>query len=241
MTAPAQASTAALELAASARAGQLAVRAAVMRDVAQLWPTLNVARLDATFPGWLRAMILVVGGYHAQSAALAGRYYRTARSHAIQSPTPARLIQTSQPPAEEWLRKAFGFSGPGMLSRDTLRPGTALSTTLGTAARVALDGGRSTVLETVKHDPVAVGWYRVTDGHPCGFCALMASRGIAYKSERSAEFKSHNDCGCDAAPAFHRDQPLPEINQQAAQVYRERGNGDALVAFRKAWAEHQSA
>lgn len=228
-----------LALAMSARTVQLAIRARLLRDVVKLWPALDPKRIDATFPGWVQAMTLLVTNYHRMSAAAAGNFYRAAREHATQSPTPERLIKLAADPAEDWMRRAFGYSGPGMLSRDTAAPRTALTTTLGTAARIAADGGRTTILETVKADPVAVGWYRVTDGQPCAFCALLASRGIVYK-EQTADFKAHNDCGCTGAPAFQRDQELPAISREAEQVYRERDSGDALKAFRKAWTEHQA-
>lgn len=258
MTAPAQqqqsnAATYAVTVAAAARAVQLAIRAALLRDVAKLWPMLDPKRVDETFGPWLTAMSAVIGSYRGQSATAAGRFYQSVRAHALQSPTPASLIQLAPAAEPELLQRAFGYAGPGMLSRDTARPNTALSTTLGTAARIVMDAGRQTTVRTVENDPAAVGWYRITDGAPCAFCALMASRGIVYKDEKSAgrnanrrfegegEFKYHNDCGCDAAPAFSRDQPLPELSRRAAQVYLERGDGDALKAFRKSWDAHQKA
>jgi hypothetical protein len=129
-----------------------------------------------------------------------------------------------------------------MLSKDTARPGTALSTTLGTASRIALDGGRTTTLDTVKADPVAVGWYRVTDGNPCAFCALLASRGVVYKAD-TVNFQAHNDCGCTSAPAFSRSQKLPDLNRTADRIYTEATKGvptgGQLAAFRKAWDARQ--
>lgn len=237
-------------LAVAARTAQLALRAQLLRDVTRLWPALDRKRLTETFPGWLRAMSVLVTGYHGQSSALAGRYYQAARTHAMQSPTPSRLVQIAPAPSDEWLAKAFGFSGPGMFSRDTVQPNTALTTTLGTAARIALDGGRSTTERSVEHDPAAVGYFRVTDAAPCAFCALVASRGVVYKNLHTAgraankrfighgEFKYHNNCGCTAAPAFSHDHELPEISRKAAEIYQERGGGDALNAFRRAWEAH---
>ncbi len=243
-----------LEVAAAARVTQLAIRAQLLRDVTQLWPMLDRKRLDETWPGWLRAMSLLVRNYHGQSAQAAAAAYRAARERATLSPAPRSLIHLAPPPPQEWLDKAFGYSGPGMFQRDIARPNTALSTTLGTASRIALDGGRTTTIETLKADPVALGFYRVTDGAPCAFCALLASRGVVpkstlYLSEHSfdasnARFegpgvaKVHNFCGCSMAPVFSRDQELPDVNQKAAEVYANRGDGDALNAFRKAWAEH---
>jgi hypothetical protein len=157
------------------------------------------------------------------------------------------------------MSRAFGFSGPSLLFKDTAQPGTALSTTLGTASRIALDGGRTTTLDTVVTDPVAVGWYRVTDGKPCAFCALLASRGIVYKENSfvtsdvrftgPGEFKVHNDCGCSVAPAFTRDHQVPSVSSEADRVYRDRNkilrelgkdpkDYTAIQAFRIAWAAH---
>lgn len=241
-----------LEVAVAARAAQLAIRAQLLRDVMRLWPLLDPKRLDETWPGWLRAMMTLVRGYHGQSSAAASAAYRQARRNAVGEVTPSGLLRLAPPPAEEWMARAFGYSGPGMLNRDTVRPNTALSTTLGTASRIVLDGGRTTTLDAIKGDPEAVGWFRITDGDPCAFCALLASRGVVPKSTlyRSADSfdasngrftgpglaKVHNDCGCSMAPAFSRRQELPEVNRQAAEVYANRGDGNALVAFRAAWA-----
>lgn len=229
----------ALETAFAARTVQLAIRAALMRDAVTLWKLLDPKRLDQTFPDWVTAMTALIERYHAQSAQGAAAFYRTARQAATESATPESVVRLAESPSTEWITRALGYAGPGMLERDTAQPGTALSTTLGTASRIALEGGRQTIAETVQRDPVAVGWYRVTDGQPCAFCALLAGRGVVYKHD-TVNFKSHNDCGCFGAPAFSRHQPLPQINETAARVYRERGNGNALKAFRKAWADHQA-
>lgn len=224
----------ALGIATTARATQVAIRAALLRDVARLWPALDPKRLDETWPGWIRAMSTLVTGYHGQSAVAAAASYRSARQLATNSPAPSSLIRLAPAPDQSWLDKAFGFSGPGALQRDVVRPNTALSTTLGTAARITLDGARTTTLLTMKDDPVAVGWYRVTDDAPCAFCALLASRGVAYKAE-TVGFEAHNDCACYGMAAFSRDIELPKAAQRAAEVYRNRGSGPALKAFRKAW------
>jgi hypothetical protein len=118
-----------------------------------------------------------------------------------------------------------------------VRPNTALSTTLGTAARITMDGARTTMLDTVKADPVAVGWFRLTDGDPC---AVLRAVGVARDrvQERAVGgLQGHNDCGCSAVPAFTRDAELPPIARQAAQIYNDhaKGEADQLAAFRKAW------
>src|SRR5690606_22703244 len=53
----------------------------------------------------------------------------------------------------------------------------------GAGLRHALKGGRDTIRETVDRDDQALGWARATSGDPCSFCAMLASRGPAYKGE----------------------------------------------------------
>lgn len=239
----------AAEIAVAARAVQLAIRARLLKDVTALWPALDKNRLDETFPGWIRGMGLLVRSYHGQSSEAAGVAYRSAREQATQSPAPRSLVKIAPVPAPEWLDRAFGYSGPGMLQRDVVKPNSALTSTLGTASRIVLDGGRATTIDTVKADPVAKAYYRLTDGDPCAFCGLMASRGPIYKSADTAGVdadkrftgngaaKFHNDCGCSIVPWFGGVFTLSPAAKEAARVYENRGSGDAMKAFRKAWNE----
>lgn len=230
-----------LAAAGAAKAVQLAIRAQLLRDVTRLWPALDAKRLSETFPGWLRAMSLLARSYHGQSAEAASSFYRTARQEATQSPAPRALIRLAEAPPDEWMAKAFGFSGPGNLTRDAVRPNTALTSTLGTSSRIALDGGRTTIVETAKADPVAVGWYRMTDSDPCAFCAMLASRGIVYRTAESAgqDVEWHNDCGCIVVPAFTRDAVLPESSLEAQKVWSNLTT-PSLKEFRKAWASRNA-
>jgi hypothetical protein len=88
----------------------------------------------------------------------------------------------------------------------------------------------------------------MTDGDPCAFCALMASRGPSYTDKGTAGgsanakfigeglFKFHNDCGCTVAPSFQRGtKHLSPIAQEAARVYSKETDAPTLAAFRKAW------
>lgn len=229
----------ALGIAVAGRATQVAIRAQLLRDVTHLWPMLDSKRLDETWPGWLRAMSLLVRNYHGQSATAAAATYQAARRQATGESLPSSLIRLAPAPSHEWLTRAFGFSGPGQYQRDVARPNRALTLTLGTAARITLDGARTTTFDTMHADPVAVGWYRVTDDDPCAFCALLASRGVVYKAE-TVGFEAHNDCACYGMAAFSRNIDLPGVAQEAAKVYRNRGDGPAMQAFRKAWDSRHS-
>lgn len=225
--------------AVTSRAVQLAIRAQLMLQVTKLWPLLDPKRLDASWPAWLAAMKLLTTTFHAQSSTAAGRSYLAVRQAHTTDVAPRSLVHLAPAPPDQMLDRAFGYSGPALLTKDTARPNTAFTTTLGTASRIALDGGRLTTIETTNNDPDAVGWYRLTDGDPCPFCALLAGRGLVYRSEGSASFLTHNDCGCSAEPAFTRDHVLPAISTQAADVYRSLPSGNSkakLTAFRAAWS-----
>src|SRR5690606_6285792 len=71
----------------------------------------------------------------------------------------------------------------------------------GAATKAVLTGGRKSLLTLMEADRQLIGWVRVTDGNPCAFCAMLASRGIVrYKSEAAAKFQAHDHCACTAEP-----------------------------------------
>ena len=90
----------------------------------------------------------------------------------------------------------------------------AASVTLGEMATRAhlevLNAGREVVRASSPR------WRRVTDGQPCGFCAMLASRGPVYRSAEKAGYggnRYHERCGCTAEP-FEGDpdewEPTPD-------------------------------
>lgn len=84
--------------------------------------------------------------------------------------------------------------------------------------QLALAGGRNLIDITVKYSGRAGGYRRVTDGKPCAFCAMLASRGPVY-SEETAFFESHHHCGCSAEIVYGDWVPSDEEADWAA-VYK---------------------
>ncbi|QMP84553.1 head maturation protease [Streptomyces phage Endor2] len=79
------------------------------------------------------------------------------------------------------------------------------------AERIAMNGGRSTVWNHAQRDRRALGYIRLSrTGTPCGWCAMLISRGPVYRSEKTAEYgdgdKYHDNCHCYAEPVFSREQ-----------------------------------
>lgn len=71
--------------------------------------------------------------------------------------------------------------------------------------------GRSTMIGNVRADPAGVGWRRVTGGHGCDFCRMLASRGAVYRKEVTATFAAHDNCDC-MAEAFFEGEKIREAN-----------------------------
>ena len=78
---------------------------------------------------------------------------------------------------------------------------------LGGTQRRIVDHLRYTVAGSSVADPAARGWQRVGVGGNCPFCTMLIGRGAVY-SEAGADFGSHDNCNCQATPAF-AGQPVP--------------------------------
>lgn len=84
----------------------------------------------------------------------------------------------------------------------------------GAAARQVLTGGRQSLLTLLQADDRVHRWVRVTDGDPCYFCAMLASRGPVYLSRETAGFVAHDHCACTAEPVYHANAPWPGRAQE---------------------------
>lgn len=82
------------------------------------------------------------------------------------------------------------------------------------AARIVRNGARSTLWSATRGDKRAIGYVRLSrTGTPCGFCAMLISRGVAYKTARTAGGgqyddgdKYHDNCNCYAEPVFSMEE-----------------------------------
>lgn len=237
------------------RRAQLAVRAAALREALRLWPALDPGRLEDTAPLWLRLMLAMVFRWRSESAQRAREYYRE-----------FRVVETGDLAAPEFpvlpdpeprqLITSLSVTGPVRVRYLTERAVTpeqasrmALRDVSGAAGRHVLDGAREVVVALTEADDRAIGWARVTDGDPCAFCAMLASRGAVFSSKSVAERttrrskrgpgeKYHDGCGCVGAPVFDPDAPLPGRGDEFAALWDTVAAGlpprEARKAFRRA-------
>lgn len=92
-----------------------------------------------------------------------------------------------------------------------------------------LRAGRDTVEGT--QDTDVIGYYRKTDANPCGFCAMLASRGLVYTADRNASKATrsylddqnldqyHASCRCQTLPLFE-DTSMPTADRALADKYK---------------------
>lgn len=66
--------------------------------------------------------------------------------------------------------------------------------------RIIANADRETVMGSAVADPRSRGWARAGDGE-CDFCQMLIGRGAVY-TEATADFESHDHCGCIAVPEF---------------------------------------
>lgn len=161
------------------------------RDLARLW---RLVASGASAEVALRDLLpSIVTEYGSAGAAVAAEWYDQQREKAA-----PRGRFTALPVAAD-------DRGSQALIGWALKEATddaALATLIagGVQRRIA-DHARYTIARNSVEDKAAKGWQRVGDGKSCDFCSMLIGRGAVY-AEASADFTSHDHCGCSAAPAW---------------------------------------
>lgn len=239
------------------RTAQARVGARTVARLAQVWPLLDLTDLDATAPRWLTAAEGVVLSERQASETLAGEYARVYRSAEMGTTSRTFTPAAGDPLDVRRLRTSLLVTGPVHL-KEAMRAGQALlgaaDTASATAAasgmRHALNGGRSALINTAKTDPASPGWSRSIGTKPCGFCAMLASRGPVYFSgsfDRSdprfhgpGTAKVHDSCHCNVEPIYRGDGWTPEARDLADlydSVRRDLGPGASAKEMRQAFSQ----
>lgn len=117
----------------------------------------------------------------------------------------------------------------------------------------AIRSGRAVLDGATRRDRAAVGWARVTDGDPCYFCAMLASRGAVYKSRASAGGTVrdpvrpnspdrlqayHPNCHCQVVPVFSRSDFWVPGSRELSQEWERVTRGLSGQAALRAWRRH---
>ncbi len=194
-------------LTAAHRQAQIRVGALTVQRMRDAWRILDPSDLNGSFAAWLRTVEPIIQAQRAVSAQVAARYVAAFRVAEAGSPLPGGAVLAAAAPSEQ-IATSMLVSGPVSLRKQLIRGvqfGRAVDVSqaqsAGEGMRIALNGGRETVLDTVRADPRSVGWARAASGNACAFCALLASRGPVYREE-TVDFEAHRHCSCSAEPVY---------------------------------------
>lgn len=188
------------------RTAQLALRALALRQVLEIWPAFDVDDAPRSWPPVESALLAVIGERRAVSASLAAGYFDAFRRAEGVGGVATPMLAAFDEGAITRARTSLQVTGYVTTERlralkhaDPAR--VALVRVSGAVTRHVLDGGRETLLASVRNDRRTRGWARVTSAEPCEFCTMLASRGGVYTAT-SGVFQAHDHCGCSLEPQF---------------------------------------
>lgn len=196
------------------RVGQIAIGERADAALRMVWPVLDPSSLDASEPAWMGASLGLMRPHFEDSVSLSRAYaaeYRTAEGVA-----PGPLARPEW--AQRYMAENLHLSGPvrvkllvkGGMAGDAAAA-AAVTKFAGIVRRGVLSGGRMMINETAQNDSRAIGWRRVTDGNPCTFCAMVASRGPVYGRDTvlttGEGLRYHGHCGCTAELVYGEWKP----------------------------------
>jgi hypothetical protein len=229
---------------------QAAVAAQVTAVVLDLVPALDVssiAAMERSWPAIERALMATIDNAYVSSSGLALNYYELFRAVEGAAGFPTPILAGALPAAQvaTSLKVMGPYTAKALISegdRDIIAK--LLMSLVGSGSRLALAGGRNTLLQSGEADRQLLGFSRQCHSkRPCAFCRMLRSRGPVYRSERSATFaksgeRYHDHCRCQAEPVYgeeaawvpgaREDRDLWDLSTVGLS-----GN-DALKAFRAA-------
>lgn len=193
---------------------------------------------------WLTLAVPYIMAANRASVPYGGAYFKANRR--LEVPNAPRLVL---PPADilerEQVTTSLWVTGVNPLLRGGDVDLEVIETELsGAIARHVQNGGRSKLDNAIKKDPLALAWHRETDGDPCYFCAMLASR-TNYKSDSfddsdfrfsgPGDAKVHDSCGCHLRPDYKKGDS--ESVTKYAELWSNRGPNrdgeDDVAAFRR--------
>lgn len=161
-------------------------------DIRDLWRLVQDAGPDALY----ELLPDIIDTYGSAAQSIAADHYEQVRDLAE---VPGSFTPIVEPPANTGAGSLVGWATSTATSPEAFQ-----LMILGGVQRRIVNQSRDVVRLSSIADPRAGGWMRTGSGG-CGFCAMLISRGAVY-SEKSVDFASHDNCNCNAAPAFNREQ-----------------------------------
>lgn len=221
------------------RLAQLGIASQGEAVARRLWRGLDPTDIRGSWPAWLAANTAALATFYSLSQDVASEYIRDYRLAEVGSVATGPVVAPSFDAGVNG--QALSIAGPiYALSQSKQGSRHPLDASLnhygGLFRRQILAGGRMMIDETTASDRRARGWRRVTDGDPCAFCAMLATRGAVgqgtlYRSRETATTaggdsmfgsgtRYHPYCGCTAEIVYGEWEPN-EREQGYIDAYRE--------------------
>lgn len=225
------------------RRAQLAIASEAEAVMRAMWDEVDPVRIQETRGSWLAASVLAAGAYHDASAELAADYVTSYRAVEADRPT-GPIVRSDMDRAR--VAASLELTGPAVLYLEERKGAdpvvahrTAGNRVAGAARRHVQHGGRGLIDLTARADQSVLGWRRVTDGNPCAFCAMLATRGPVYGSQSSAQStgsgdRYHDWCGCSAELVYGAWEPNKAEQQWIADYEAAAEEADAAEGVRRA-------
>lgn len=176
-----------------------------------LFSSLDLSRPDRARDALLEAYPAVVDIYGGASATASAEWYEATRRATVGG----RYAATVAPEIPlERLQGTVRWAAGGLFGEF---PGSTLDLLDGSLFRSLEDLGRDTIVENTKADSWAYGFHRIARADGCDFCVMLSQRGAVYRRD-TADFASHDNCGCKAAPSW--DPSAPEVDVRAYEMSR---------------------
>lgn len=193
------------ELTALHRRRQLALRESTIAQLEEVWPTLDWANLDKTYPRLVSEVAVVVTKNRQTSSGLAAAYLRAFR---VASGLSGEIRIVVPPLAPEQFTTSLRVSSLVAVKNSAARlvpqetaMANALTLTVGEMSKLVLNGGRETTNYTIRGDDKALGFRRIVGSGACDFCRTVGGSGSrVYHVE--ADFDVHAKCGCTSEPVY---------------------------------------
>ena len=172
------------------------VETLAIADLVDAWDTIP-DEPEAAKPELTRLVDDVVDGYHPVAATMAADWYEDLRRDAT---VPGRFTAAlAERPSADMTKATASWAASGLyVSRDK-----ALGDITAAVQRIIGLGDRNTISLNVRRDRSGPRWARYASANACAFCAMVATRGAAYRSESAAAGKYHKHCHCIAVPIWN--------------------------------------
>lgn len=176
---------------------------------------LDLTRPELARDALLEAYPSIAGQHSDLSSTVAAEWYEDLRRNQVGGEYAAIL---SAAPQVERTERTVRWAASDLFSPEPWKTARLLE---GSLTRLLGDSARETISENVRRDPQAAGWQRLIQPDSCNFCLMLHQRGGVYK-RATADFASHDNCRCTAAPTW--DGSLPEVDVKAYEASERMGS-----------------